>query len=201
MLGANIINNGFDNIRNYQMALGDSCEIVHFPQLWAYSVTNFGAIGLYSRAILPDAPMLPCGMVTIDSLGLDRLDFIKIDVEGHEREVVLGAMDSISAYRPAMIIETINIFSLSECETGHVHWLIDRLAPLGYRFWHSVTPLYNSSNWRADPVDIFPGVVSNDLLCLPAERWSVSGLPDAQVQPVPHHVPEAWRQARVTRIG
>lgn len=200
MLGANIVNNGFDNIRNYQMALGDACEIVAFPQVWAYALSNYGAVGLYSQTILPDAPMLPCGMVTIDSLGLKRLDFIKIDVEGHEREVVLGAMESIAAHRPAIIAETINGFSLTQSKTGHLHWLIDRLAPLGYRFWHLVTPIYNSTNWRADPVNIFDGQTSQDLLCLPAERFVVSGLPDADTLYIPKPEPEAWRQVSVTRI-
>lgn len=201
MLGANIINNGFDNIRNYQMALGDTCEIVHFPQMWAHAVSNYGAVGLYHRDILPDAPMLPCGMMTIDSLQLKRLDFVKIDVEGHEREVVLGAMDNITAFRPAMIVETINRFSLTQSNTGHMHWLIDRLAPLGYRFWHLVTPAFNSSNWRGDPDNIFGPMVSHDMLCLPGERFAVDGLPIADTPHIPESEPEAWRLARITRIA
>lgn len=200
MLSANIINNGVDNVRNYQMALGDTCEIVSFPQLWAHSVTNYGAVGLYSEADLPDAPRFPCGMATIDSLNLKRLDFIKIDVEGHEREVVLGGMESIAAYRPAIIVETINRFSLTQSKTGHLHWLIDRLAPLGYSFWHLVTPVYNTRNWRADPINIFAGLASHDLLCLPAERFVVSGLPDADTRYIPKSEPEAWRQVKITRI-
>jgi FkbM family methyltransferase len=44
-------------------------------------------------------------MNTIDSLGLDRLDFIKIDVEGFEPNVLEGAAETISRCRPVMFIE------------------------------------------------------------------------------------------------
>ena len=47
---------------------------------------------------------------TIDALvrerNLTRLDFIKIDVEGGEPDVVLGARDTISRYKPAIMFES-----------------------------------------------------------------------------------------------
>ncbi|WP_277986426.1 FkbM family methyltransferase [Rhodocyclus gracilis] len=46
-------------------------------------------------------------LVSIDSLGLKRLDFIKIDVEGMEEEVLDGAKKSIEKYRPIVMIEVI----------------------------------------------------------------------------------------------
>jgi FkbM family methyltransferase len=45
--------------------------------------------------------------ITIDSLGLARIDFIKIDVEGMEMEVLAGAAQSIASKKPALLIETI----------------------------------------------------------------------------------------------
>jgi hypothetical protein len=46
-------------------------------------------------------------LITIDSLELNRLDFIKIDVEGMEEEVLDGAKESIMKNHPIMLIETI----------------------------------------------------------------------------------------------
>ena len=60
----------------------------------------------------------------IDSLTLNRLDFIKIDVEGHEIPVVRGALETIERFRPAMIIES--VLAVGD-------WLYPILEPLGYR--------------------------------------------------------------------
>lgn len=44
-------------------------------------------------------------VVTIDSLGMDHVDFLKIDVEGFEFEVIGGAEQTIRSHRPVMIVE------------------------------------------------------------------------------------------------
>ncbi|MBV8334164.1 MAG: FkbM family methyltransferase [Alphaproteobacteria bacterium] len=68
---------------------------------------------------------------TLDSLvgeqGLDRIDLIKIDVEGHERKVLDGAAATIERCRPTLVIETGH-----EAEGDRVV-LCDRLCGLGYR--------------------------------------------------------------------
>ena len=43
--------------------------------------------------------------LTIDSLQLTRVDFIKIDVEGHELEVLRGGRATIDEYHPALLVE------------------------------------------------------------------------------------------------
>jgi FkbM family methyltransferase len=44
-------------------------------------------------------------MITIDSLGLDGCDLIKIDVEGFEYAVILGALKTIIKYKPVIYYE------------------------------------------------------------------------------------------------
>jgi FkbM family methyltransferase len=42
---------------------------------------------------------------TIDSLNLRKIDFIKIDVEGDELNVLIGAYDTIKKFKPTLYIE------------------------------------------------------------------------------------------------
>lgn len=46
-------------------------------------------------------------MVALDDLGLSRLDFIKIDIEGMEIEALQGAAQLIEKFKPQMMIEKI----------------------------------------------------------------------------------------------
>jgi FkbM family methyltransferase len=68
---------------------------------------------------------------SLDSLAakrrLDRVDLIKIDVEGHERQVLDGADATLGKCRPALVIETGHE---SEGDRRAIH---DRLRGLGYR--------------------------------------------------------------------
>jgi len=43
--------------------------------------------------------------ITLDSLGLQRLDYMKIDVEGYECRVLRGALETIKRCRPAILCE------------------------------------------------------------------------------------------------
>lgn len=43
---------------------------------------------------------------TLDSFHLSPVGFIKVDVEGHEEQVILGALETIIAQRPVLLVET-----------------------------------------------------------------------------------------------
>ncbi len=71
----------------------------------------------YGLAHLGEAPAglahaETCAITTIDRFvdeqGLDRLDFIKIDVEGWEHRVLLGGAEAIRRHRPPMMIELVD---------------------------------------------------------------------------------------------
>lgn len=70
-------------------------------------------------------------MRSLDSLaaerGLDRLDLIKIDVEGHERQVLDGAAGILGRWRPVLVIET------GHEAQGSRAVIHDQLGGLGYR--------------------------------------------------------------------
>ena len=44
-------------------------------------------------------------MLTVDSLALEECDFIKIDTEGSEILVLIGALETIKKYKPIIFFE------------------------------------------------------------------------------------------------
>ena len=46
-------------------------------------------------------------VLAIDDLGCERLDFLKVDVEGMEAEALEGARGAIETFRPIMLVEHI----------------------------------------------------------------------------------------------
>lgn len=78
---------------------------------------------------------------TLDQLcaraGMSRLDFIKIDVEGGELDVLRGGQYMIEKYRPSMLIEIEerHITRYQHAAGDVVDWLFQR--GYGMSFWHN----------------------------------------------------------------
>ena len=103
----NIQVNNFTNVKLYNFCAGERTESV---TLWR----NFNKPHSFSLIQRDDkATSLPILAVALDDLfvweKLDRLDYLKIDVEGAEQQVLLGAKRTIKKYRPIIQMEiTIN---------------------------------------------------------------------------------------------
>jgi FkbM family methyltransferase len=66
-------------------------------------------------------------IITLDSLNLTQVDFIKIDVEGHELEAINGAVQTIKKHKPIMLIE------IEERHISRGIWeVINTILRLGY---------------------------------------------------------------------
>ena len=50
-------------------------------------------------------------LVTLDSIKLDRINGMKIDVEGHELDVIKGAIQTFKNHKPWLVIELNNSFN------------------------------------------------------------------------------------------
>jgi FkbM family methyltransferase len=68
----------------------------------------------------------------IDDLQLDRVDFVKIDVEGSEPLVLAGMIETLRRCRPKILIECYDTLLLKHGFTRHD--IISRLHILGYRY-------------------------------------------------------------------
>lgn len=65
---------------------------------------------------------------TLDSFRLDRIDGIKLDVEGHELEVIKGALRTITKHRPWLVIELNNSFcGIQNISQWRVYKLLNKI--------------------------------------------------------------------------
>ena len=67
-------------------------------------------------------------VITIDSLNLNP-DFIKLDVEGMELKVIIGGLNTINKYHPALMVE---MNGLSERYGNSDQDLVEFLNNIGY---------------------------------------------------------------------
>lgn len=65
-------------------------------------ISRFGNTGSRFMNIDDEGPI---EIISLDSLGLDELDFLKLDVEGFEYYALLGGEKTIRGYRPTILVE------------------------------------------------------------------------------------------------
>ncbi|NGO81803.1 FkbM family methyltransferase [Streptomyces sp. YC504] len=113
------------NVRVIQAAASDKPGTA---RLW-FPAGDAGTRGLSSlirRDIHTHGVDVPC--VPVDELGLDDVDFIKIDVDGSEMATLQGARKTLDRDRPALLIEL-------EARIQPTAPIVDLLTTHGYRGW------------------------------------------------------------------
>ncbi len=151
MLMGNLAINSVENVHARQVAVGSAPGRLRLPPVDYARNWNFGGMGLIDEG--PDPQFAPGSaeraradhgesieVVTLDGLALPRVDFIKIDVEGMEQDVLAGGRATIERDRPLLQVEW-----LARDHGALPAYLLD---DLGYRIYQSTM----------------------NLLCVPAER-------------------------------
>jgi len=100
-----------DNIIKINAALGETNKLLSILPL------NDQNVGMHK---VSEDGIRTIPTFTIDQLALTTCDLIQLDCEGYEQNVILGAMETISNFKPILILETYND------EIGQL------LSPLGY---------------------------------------------------------------------
>lgn len=90
------------NGTSYNAALGSTKSTAEMPRLRYGTRANYGGISLNTRSPLGSYTV---PVITLDSLSIPDVGFIKIDVEGWEEEVLKGAVATINKYKPILYIE------------------------------------------------------------------------------------------------
>ena len=166
-LCANLALNSCANVAAFEIAVGAEAGEIDVPFLPPDRPANFGGLSL--QAGPPQSGSERVALRPLDALGLPACQLIKVDVEGMEVEVLRGAERKVAADRPLLYAENDRKERSAE--------LLALLRAWNYRlFWH-LPPLFSPANYAGDPDNIFPGIASHNLLCLPAERGlAVKGL-------------------------
>jgi FkbM family methyltransferase len=129
-LDKTLVANAFAQAELIRCAVGDHDGTAEF----AIPIVSSVRIDTGTARIGPAAAgrqALKVALRSLDSLAaehrLDRVDLIKIDVEGYERRVLDGAQATLARFRPVLVIETGHE---AEGDRRAIH---DRLGGLGYR--------------------------------------------------------------------
>jgi len=154
ILCANLALNRLHNVISHWGAVGAAQGRITVPKVDYGKTYNFGGMSLTEGGDGEQVPIL-----TIDGLGLERCDLIKIDVQGMEGEVLAGAVETIERFQPVLYVEN----DLKE-KSGA---LIGQLFDMGYRlYWH--TPrLFNPKNFFKQEKNIYGNRMNINMICLP----------------------------------
>jgi FkbM family methyltransferase len=166
-LCANIALNSIENVECHWAAVGQTSGVVTVPEVSPHEKFNFGGVTIIGAT---GGTSVPCS--TLDSLSaLSSLNFLKIDVEGMEADVVRGASNLLKQFKPTIYVENDRLAKSAE--------LIELIASFGYRlFWH-LPPLYNPNNFRGDAENLYGDTVSCNMLCVHRDmRVRVEGIPE-----------------------
>ncbi len=163
-LCANMALNSRVNVHCYQRAVGEQPGSVLIPPLDYAHEANYGGLALGGYEKGESVPVL-----TIDSLHLSNCDFIKLDIEGMEKEALMGAQQTIKQHQPLLYVENDRPEKSSA--------LIEYIMSLDYALYWHLPPLYNPSNYFQNAENIFANTVSVNMFCLPRDsRYSIKGL-------------------------
>lgn len=114
-LCANIaLNNQDYNITKYNCALGEKESLVKY---YIRDYTNGGGNGVCELPYdsTKNTPTIDVPMKTLDSFNLENINFIKIDVEGYEKQVLQGAIKTIKSNNyPKILFESWSSFREKE---------------------------------------------------------------------------------------
>lgn len=149
---ANAALGSLTNIVAINAAVGAEAGSIAVPLLDPAKPANFGALELDKGH-----PGQPVEVLRLDDL--PGANLVKIDVEGMEPEVLKGGTAYLAEHRPVLYVESDRGNRRDE--------LMGLLDAADYDCFWDRPPLYVPDNFRGNPHNLFPNIVSENLLCLP----------------------------------
>lgn len=144
---ANIAINGLSNVHTHPYWLGRSTGQVLLASLPGM-ITSRSA-----QEIVPTN--------TLDSMALEGLNLIKVNIAGALNELLAGSVDTIRKHRPVIYARLGGI--------DQVELEVQTLKELGYRCWSHAPYFYQQDNYTQQAINIFPGCVLQNVIASPVE--------------------------------
>jgi len=125
----------------HNLAVGATNSIVQIPKIDYSQSGNFGGVSIDSGI------GLVIEVRTLDSYKLNDVSLIKIDVEGFEEQVLLGAQETIARSKPIIYLEADRVEKLAALD--------DILKSMAYTHTPHNPPLFNPDNFFKNPTNIW----------------------------------------------
>lgn len=151
-LCANMAINSITNVECFHAAVSSSDGNIRLPDIRYDIEGNYGGfdVNRFNEGTR-------IARFSLDNfLEIHKLTLLKVDVEGMESDVISGARNIISKFKPTLYIENDRMEKSKD--------LIELIWSLDYRlYWH--TPmLFNPANFAADSENIYPRLASFNML-------------------------------------
>ena len=166
LLKKNIQENNLDNVKIIRGGLGFKKKILQLEDIDYSSVGNFGGVSLHTRhntgcVKKKTSKKHKIKLATLnDFMDIPRCDFLKIDVELMELDVLKGGKGFIKNFRPIMWIE--NHREYPNCINKY-------LLKIGYKPFWATTMFYNPNNYFVNTTNYYFNVATSNILAIPQE--------------------------------
>ncbi len=168
LLKKNAVCNELNNLQIFNNAIGDANTILELNDFDYSQSGNFGGITLtenYDNSVcakIKGTKKNKIKTLTLNNfLNLKKCNFLKIDVELMESNVLKGAKEFIKKFRPIIWIEN---------HLGYPNYLNKYLLKINYKPFWAATMMYNPDNHFINDKNYWENILTYNTLAMPKEK-------------------------------
>ena len=161
LLSKNIKDNKLKNVKILNLAISSKQGEAYMNIFNENLINNYGDSKIFEKNFQNSENVI---VKTLDQLFYHNnkekkpIKLIKCDAQGQELNIILGSKKIIDTYKPFLYLENDDLNTSKP--------LIEKIKDMGYiMFWH-LPPLYNPNNFLKNNKNIFPKIISCNMLCI-----------------------------------
>ena len=162
-LSANVLINNLRNIEVYTLAVSSKSGWVYLDSDELSAKGRYGSVGISDNGHQVKA-------INLNEFEIKDCAFIKIDVEGHEWEVIQGADFFLKLHRPVVYFE-------AKKELANTKEVIKWFMNNGWDcYWHFAF-WFRENNWKKQQKNIFGGTGDMNIIAVPRTKVQPNNFP------------------------